>query len=361
MLNFIKNLFKKKEEEIIEEPKQFGTGAFPDPEDENDYEYEPVLGGVSKPVDWEKGYDIEKELDIIIPIKDQNGSSSCVGMGWSYYVGILDAVENGHYSETSAKAIYSQIFLKNGGAYLRDAAKLIVNWGSLREDFIPSYYVTGEAPNEAFMRELNWKNDKVDKIAEILKAKEYRKIRKANYSMDTFAQAIRDNYGVVGGVSGSQDGKWSSMEPKPPVNGIDWGHCIYFGKFGIDEKGKYISTPNSWGNRDSGSLYPDGWQKLREDYFKKEYMFNPWTLTDKPNSDLSKKLKVIIMNNEKKIIIEGEVPGRKGIIIDGYLREIKDDTNNRSAAACLYVLANNGFGQFVSKEDFDKIVKKQDF
>src|SRR4030042_375326 len=60
----------------------------------------------------------------------------------------------------------------------------------------------------------------------------------------------------------------------------------------------------------------------------------------------------LIAKNEKKFIIEGDSPGRKGIIIDGKLREI---ANDREAAACLYILANNGFGQFVSSEFFDDI------
>lgn len=53
-------------------------------------------------------------------------------------------------------------------------------------------------------------------------------------------------------------------------------------------------------------------------------------------------LNKIIMSNENKIIIEGDAPGRKGIIINGKLREIK---NGREAAACLYALANNNLGQ----------------
>lgn len=62
--------------------------------------------------------------------------------------------------------------------------------------------------------------------------------------------------------------------------------------------------------------------------------------------------------NEKKIIIEGEAPGRKGIIVNGKLREIKD---GREADACLYALANNGLGLTVSAKDFDKLPKGANF
>jgi hypothetical protein len=180
--------------------------------------------------------------------------------------------------------------------------------------------------------------------------------------MDLFAMAIRDNYGIVGGIFGSNNGTWSTNEPKPPVSGSQWGHCIYFGKFGTDELGRYIATPNSWGTRGNDSLHPDGWQKLREDYFNAKYMFNPWTLVDKTNViEMSEETIKIMANNEKKIIIEGEAPGRKGVIIDGELREIVDESASRAAAACLYVLTNNGFGQTVSKAMFDEMKKGKTF
>lgn len=338
----------------IGEGKKFGTGAKPDLIDLRDYSYEPVLGAA--PVDWDKGYDIEKELKIKIPLKNQNGSSSCVGQGWSYYVGVLDAVETGIYDEDSAKAIYSQIFLPNGGAYIRDGAKLIVDFGALAEYLVPSYEGK-EAPKESFMRDKSWLNAKITEIAKKLQAKEYRSF---STNMDIVAAAIRDNYGVVGGINGSNNGTWGTGEPKPPVK-AEWAHCLYFGKFGKDSLGKYIATPNSWGSRAMDSLHPDSWQKLREDYFHDKFMFNPWTLTDKPNFSMSNETKEILKNNEKKLIIEGEGAGRKGIVIGGTLRQVVDPSNNRSAAACLYVLTNNGFGKTVNTKTFNEMTKGTNF
>ena len=85
-----------------------------------------------------------------------------------------------------------------------------------------------------------------------------------------------------------------SNEPQPPLlttpqNEL-WGHCIFFGKAGTDSLGQYVSTPNSWGARVKDSLHPDGWQKLRQNYFDNNYqfLFNPWTLIDKiikPNNN----------------------------------------------------------------------------
>jgi len=356
MFNFIKRFFRWGRPARAGE---FGTGALRvKKQDPRNLQYGPIAAA-SAPVDWEKGYDIEEEIGAKIIFKNQGVSSSCVGQGWAYYVAVLDAIENGTYDEVSAKAIYSQIFLGGGGAYIMDGAKLIVNWGSLRERMIPSYN-SGDAPGETFMRDSTWKTPQADRLAKILQAKEYRTFG-ASDNMELFAQAIRDNYGVVGGLEGTNNGTWSTNEPIVPTGMPDWAHCIYYGKFGIDGHGKWISIPNSWGIRGTDTLHPDGWQKLRQAWFDSNYMFDPWTLTDKPNQVVSEEIKKIMADNEKKIIMEGEGAGRKGVIVNGELREIKDPSNNRSAAACLYVLTNNGFGTTVSSLLFNGMKKGADF
>jgi len=346
-MNFIRSFIRK---------RQFGTGALKDPQDLRDYTYRGApMGGPT--VDWNTGYDVEKVLDIKINIKHQGPSSSCVGQGWSYYVAVLDAVETGYYSGDSAKAIYSQIFLPSGGAYIRDGGKILVDWGAVDETMVRSSE-SGGPPSEAFMRRLDWKNTKMDDLAKILQSKEYRVVESAD-NMDMFASAILNNHGIVGGVNGENNGSWHTNEPKPPIGNGDWAHCIYFGKFGTDELGRYIATPNSWGTRNKkDALHPDDWQKLRSDYFKNKFMFNPWTLTDRPNVVMSSKTQEIMDKNEKKIIIEGEGPGRKGVVVNGRLLEI---TKDRAAEASLYVLNNNGFGVRVNTVMWNEMAKGPNF
>lgn len=75
--------------------------------------------------------------------------------------------------------------------------------------------------------------------------------------------------------------------------------------------------------------------------------------------DNKNKLLITFMQNfEKKIIIEGDGKGRKGIIINGKLREIK---KGREGDAALYVMTNNGLGKTVSGELFNAIEKDEDF
>ena len=115
--------------------------------------------------------------------------------------------------------------------------------------------------------------------------------------MDAWAQAIRDNNGVVAGVQGNNNNSWLSNEPQPPLmttpQGQLWGHCLFFGKAGTDSLGKYISTPQSWGNViPKDALHPDGWQKLRQDWFDNNgrFLFNAWTLVDKISKPMTIKL-----------------------------------------------------------------------
>ena len=345
------NLLKKKKSII----QAYGTGAIPDSLDLRDRSYDEVVAGAPllSEEEWTRGFDIEQELDFKLPIKDQNYSQSCVGQAWAYYIGVLNLAEVKTYKEVSAKAIYSQIHFPGGGSYIREGAKLAVNWGALVENVVKSYE-NNKPPSEEFMIDLSWKNEKADGLAKVLKAKEYRVINNKS-SMDLFAMAIRDNWGIVGGLNVGNSPTWRTNEPKPTTR--EGGHCLYYGKFGVDELGKYIATPNSWGWRGKDNLHPDGWQKLRQDYFSDLFQFNPWTLLDKPNVEVNTVDPVIqkILNaNEKKIIIEGQGAGRKGIVINGRLRDIVKD---REAVACLYGMANNNIGTTISTDIYNLLPK----
>jgi hypothetical protein len=242
----------------------------------------------------------------LLPIKNQFNSYSCVGQAWAYYLGLLNAKETGVYSEASAKAIYSQISLGFAqGAYIRDGAKLAVSWGEVMEKIIKSYKPDGTT-DEEFMMDKSWLTPEITEMAKILQAKEYRLI--TGMGIDYFARAIKDGFGMVAGIEGINNGTWFGEEPDPPTlttpqNSL-WGHALFFGKFGVDEKGKYIATPNSWGNRN-----PNTWQKFRENWFANDnrWVFNPWTLVDKSNNNfmitfkkLANEPHIWVCNEEKK-------------------------------------------------------------
>ena len=250
------------------------SGAIPDEKDERDYNFEALGTRPLTDEEWKKGYDIEKVIGYKIPVKNQFNSYSCVGQAYAYYLAVLLGLSQRRYREVSAKSIYSLISLGfNRGAYLRDGAKTTKDLGAMWENLLKSY--RNGTTDEAWMIDKSWFNEDIKEIMALLKSSDYYRV--TGFSMDDFARAIRDGYGMVSGVTGNNNGTWTSKEPKPPTTSThqNWGHAMFFGKFGVDNKGKYIETLNSWGN-----IGDKGWQKLREDWFTKEglWTFTPWIL-----------------------------------------------------------------------------------
>ncbi|HRH33360.1 MAG TPA: hypothetical protein PK720_04450 [bacterium] len=265
---------------------QHGTGLKRDPKDSRDKKYDHLALATSL-FDWEKGYDVEEELGFKLPTKDQGGSMSCVGQATATYAYVKNAFElkpvyrdktQQHLDELSAKSVYSQISLGYGvGAYLRDGVKLLKSMGVVTEKDVPSY-VNGRVPDEKFMIDRSWVNEELISKAKNLQASEYRVIH--NITIDSIAAAIRDNQGLLMGVQGSNNGTWSNLFPLPPKTGEDrWGHAIYGGKARLINGKKYIGKKNSWGE----NVGADGWQWYGEEWFKEDFLFNPWVVVDQAN------------------------------------------------------------------------------
>src|SRR3990167_3190658 len=147
-----------------------GQGAVERPWDIRNISYSaffPDTGDNADVFDWNVGFDLSQEVPFII--KNQDGSSSCVGQGWSYYAEALNFKETGIFTPLSPKFIYSRIFLPGGGAY-------------------------------------------------------------GNKTMNAMAQAIRNQYGMCGGITGSNQGvSLPSGIIRPPLPGEAlWGHWLFF-------------------------------------------------------------------------------------------------------------------------------------
>jgi hypothetical protein len=265
----------------------FATGCIPDKIDERDFSYDHLALG-SAPFDWEVGYDIEEEIGFSVPPKHQGSSFSCVGQASSALAYVKNAVEllpvfkeetKEFVDELSAKSIYSLISLgENRGAYLRDGVKTIVSRGINKEKDVKSYQ-DDKPPTEKFMLEKNWQTSLMDEKAKNFQGEEYRVIHAKN--IDIFAQAIRDNHGLLAGFNGSNNGTWYSEFPVPPAI-TEWSHAMYAGKARMIYGKKYIGCLNSWGT----NAGKNGWQWFGEEWFEKGNVFNPWVLVDKRNLDL---------------------------------------------------------------------------
>jgi hypothetical protein len=273
---------------ILDESK-LGKGAVPDYIFPWDAKWEDIaIARGSAPFDWTAGIDIEANLASVLnnpsfklPVKNQNGSGSCGGQAWSQYSGVLEAFFDKTFEERSAKYIYSQTFVSpDGGSNGRDNSNICINQGVSVEVLCPSYD-NGQPPSESYM-------ERPQDITQVARtdASTDRELSAAvvnSENIDSVAQAIRDNYGCVLGVAGTNNGTWLSSFPQPPnTTDVLWGHWLYAGKAKMIDGKKYIGVINSWG----ADVGENGWQWLGEEYFNATDIFNVWTMVFNEKSSM---------------------------------------------------------------------------
>lgn len=257
-----------------------GTGAIQDKPDKRDFKYSEIAGAAA-PFDWNAGYDIESLLGVILPVKDQGMSYSCGGQAWASYGNALDVAQGNPLKDKSAHFIYGQTHVQGGGSAARTNCDLVKNQGWGHESVVPSYQ-NGQPPSEAFMEDTSLITDiaRLDATGE--KAMAYTSI---GTDIESMAQAIRDNHGIVIGLTGANNGTWHSAIPLPPssTDGI-WDHWVYAGKAKMINGKRAIGILNSWGV----GIGQNGWQWLTEDYIGaytggRQNVWSAWNIIVNPN------------------------------------------------------------------------------
>jgi hypothetical protein len=237
-------------------------GGLPDIPDERDFRYEDVLGTGARSFDWKAGYDIEVAINSQLPVDDQNGSTSCGGQAFAKYDAVLEAATTWSFEKSSPLYIYNQTAVViNGvpqGSRLRDNADLVVKQGVALESLCPSYD-HGKPPTDAFMLRKGAITTAAADSAKLRKGLSYAYV---GVNIDLFAQAIRDNRGLVFLVAGQDNGTWYSPFPKPPQY-RQWGHFMYAGRAKLIDGKKYIGALQSWGP----NAGDNGWQWFGEEWF----------------------------------------------------------------------------------------------
>lgn len=257
---------KKKKTNIMEN-QIHGTGAIVDKKDKRDYQFRDVAMGLA-PFDWIIGYDVEELIGKKIKVKDQNGSGSCGGQAWSYYGEVLDP----DLEEKSAKFVYSHTFVLPAGSAGRTNCDLVIEkgWG---DESLTTSYDNGLPPGESFMQRKSDITPEAYADAFVDRGLSYANVES---NIDAIALAIRENKGCIIGITGKNNGTWTSKFPLPPnkVDRDSWNHWIYCGKAKMINGKKYIGFLNSWGE----GVGDKGWQWISEDYIKYPLVWSVWTM-----------------------------------------------------------------------------------
>lgn len=255
------------------------TGCFEDPIKSKDYHYEDLIavGAVDNQVDWEIGFDIEDSVSL--KRESQNGSLSCVGQATSKIGEVLNFLETQELVDFSAKRIYSNIRLENGGAYTAKACQFVIDNGFLPERLDPSYN-NGQPPTEDFIKEKKELTEEEKKLEKYYGALRYFYIDSfGGQTMENLAIAIKNHGGALIGAGGSNEG-WFGADVRPPKQGENiWHHLMIATGYGMRNGRKYIKVLNSWGANygDNGCNY------IYEDYVLSGYLHRAVVLVDKAN------------------------------------------------------------------------------
>lgn len=346
------------------------TGLQPDPVDERDFSYAPLLAMGAHDIDWERGFSVYDELGIKPESFDQGSSSSCVAQATAAHIRVWLKRLLGMDDDWSRRFIYSHISLgRDAGAYLRDGVKFAASVGSVLERLIPSYIDGGLPPSESFMLSKDGITEQILADAKKWDKFTYRMIPGGTDDIGLFAHAIRNNGGVVGGFVGSNAG-WLQPKVRPPQGReVYWGHAVFLSGYGMYEGEPCLFTRNSWGGRYTirGGRW-EGYQAIPVSYFTAAmetaaglapgaFAYNSWVLV--PEEVLPPDIRImdILKKSEGKLVQDVQGSGAFGIVINGTVRVASPE---RLAALCMTYLMRNGAGVGLPKSVWD-VLPKQEF
>ena len=258
-------------------------GWLEDPVDTRDYKYEEIFGSPPavqwKPID-------PRKIEPLLPIKNQDNSSSCVAQALSKAMEYLEYRENNKPVGISARGIYSRKKIQQPGMAFRNALDIARKYGSTLEELMPS-----QGLNEQRMLSDSDYTTLDKEVGQILRIKNY---VWANNNFDTLAGLLLNDVPILLGVRMSRNGWLNGMvrPPKPgePITGhglviIPKNKTGY--NFGLVNGKKSLIFDNSWterwGFRGQGvisegygymwnyAIYdlPDDWRDTEEKPFSK--------------------------------------------------------------------------------------------
>lgn len=258
-------------------------GCVPDLPDDRDYKAEQVMGAITISKDeWDKGFMLP-----VPPDSDQWQSDCCVGEAWSYYHWQL---KNKVFS---VKSVFSYIAL-NYGAQIRDGGIRLLKFG--QETF-------EETPDPEYKTPQNMRDKEGLNETDALDDRELDSFVLPNQSIDGVAWGIKNYFGVVFGVNGTNDGWQDMLNPRPPLNGEPgmWGHALYAMGYHMHDGQRCIIAKSSWCRQ------PVKEHHIKDNYFITGNTFNAWTLIPRKDT-MPNKAVVVKSKNSPTVYICYPVP-----------------------------------------------------
>lgn len=249
------------------------TGALPDTrpqeEREKDYKKEVLASGV---LDFK-----ERKFEDIknFPVRDQDGSSSCVAQSLALILGIENHLEENRFIELSAKDIYTRRKNEGGGMIGVDALDIAKKYGATLEVLIPSQQM-----NES---EINIVDRKVSdkEIAQIFKIKDYWQLKFDLNQIATIMEGGRKR-GVAKPVMVWFQFPRSEWNSEPQVTSDSYDivrHSVTAIEYGKLNGKRGIWIQDSWGHH---STTLNGLRFISEEYIKARMIFCAY-VNDLPN------------------------------------------------------------------------------
>lgn len=134
------------------ETKIYNTGVIEDPrsKEEKEKDYQAIEVATFSPIKWEQK---KKEDWTKFPIRDQDGSGTCVAQTGAKLLGIENENEEDKFIEFSARDIYERRGNKPyEGMWGPDALNIISKFGATTEKRLPSQKMSEAEINKAFTR-----------------------------------------------------------------------------------------------------------------------------------------------------------------------------------------------------------------
>lgn len=253
---------------------QFNLGYIVDEEDPRDFLFANVMHEVNLPpvVDYEP---------LMTSVKNQGNRGACVAFASCAVKEYQESLNrNPQKSEVdlSEEWLYRHIAQPKGGAYIRDAMKVLVKIGVPREDLMPYDY--SERDTKApYVINGNWMREHRRAKGNARQARGQGYLRL--HSVEAIMQSLATNGPVILGVPwyGSWGGKGRRRYAGYPIYGLNdanrkvGGHAVCV--CGYDRDRELLKIKNSWGKKQFGKA---GYAYL--DFNALSRWFDCWTIFD---------------------------------------------------------------------------------